>query len=113
MQLIHINWQELFLLESSALELIIRSAALYFGILFLLRIAPRRTGGELAMIDLIFIILIAEAASHALGDYTSVTDGFIIILTLLFWHFGLNVLSFYFPFIKKLVSAAPLQIVKD
>lgn len=113
MPLISINWEALYLIETSILELIIRSTALYFGILILLRLAPRRTGGELAMMDLIFIILIAEAASHALGDYTALSDGFVIIITLLFWNFLLNVLSFYFPFIEKLVSAPPLQIVKD
>lgn len=113
MELVAINWESLFFLETSILELIIRSSVLYFGILVLFRLAPRRTGGELAMMDLIFVFLIAEAASHALGDYTSILDGFVIIITLLAWNFSLNVLSYYFPFIEKMVSAPPLQVVKD
>jgi hypothetical protein len=31
---------------------------------------PKRTGGEPATLDLIFVLLIAEAAACALGDYS-------------------------------------------
>jgi uncharacterized membrane protein YcaP (DUF421 family) len=40
-----------------------------------MRFMPRRTGGELATMDLVFLLLIAEAAAHALGDYMTVADG--------------------------------------
>lgn len=108
-----IDLKSLFELENSVLELILRGMILYLGILFLMRVLPRRTGGELAMMDLIFIILIAEAAAHSLGDYSSVTEGFIIILTLVGWNYIVNLLSYHVPFIEKLVSAKPLQIVKS
>lgn len=78
-----------------------------------MRILPRRTGGELAIMDLIFIILIAEAASHALGDYTSVTEGFVVIITLVGWNYIVNLLSFHIPFIERIVSAPPLQVIKN
>jgi uncharacterized membrane protein YcaP (DUF421 family) len=61
--------------ETPLLELIARGTVLYFGILILMRFMPRRTGGELATMDLVFLLLIAEAAAHALGDYTTVADG--------------------------------------
>src|SRR5690606_14837555 len=82
-------------------------------ILLLMRILPRRTGGELAIMDLIFIILIADAASLAFGDYSSVSEGFIVIITLMIWNFVINKLSYHFPIIERLVSAPPLQIIKD
>lgn len=74
---------------------------------------PRRTGGELAMMDLIFVILIAEAAAHAMGDYTSIADGFVLIVTLMGWNYLINLLSFHIPFIERLVSASPIQVVRD
>ncbi len=104
---------EVFSIEASIPELIIRGSVLYWGILLLMRILPRRTGGEMAMMDLIFIILIAEAASHALGDYTSVSAGFVVILTLVIWNYLVNLLSYKIPFFERLVSAPPLQIIKD
>lgn len=103
----------LFELETPLWELIIRGSVLYWGILLLMRILPRRTGGELAVMDLIFILLVSEAAAHALGDYSSLTEGFIVIATLMGWNFAINVLSYYFPLFEKLVSAPPLPVVKD
>jgi len=104
---------ELFQLELPLHELLIRGSLLYLGILFLMRVLPRRTGGELATMDLVFILLIAEAATHGLGEYTSITDALITIMTLMFWNYMINMLCFYFPFFEKLVSAPPLLIVKE
>ena len=112
MEFIPSSWLQLFALETPLLELVARASALYVAILFLIRISPRRTGGELAMMDLIFVILIAEAASHSLGDYTSVTDGIILVLTLLGWNYAINALSYHVPFIERLVTAPPLQVIR-
>src|SRR5690606_15637034 len=79
----------------------------------LLRIVPRRTGGELAAMDLLFVVLIAEATTHSLGGYKSITEGFIVILTLMVLNYAINFLSYHSPFIEKLVSSPPLLIVKD
>lgn len=113
MQLLQISWSDVFKPETPVLELIVRGSVLYFGILVLMRLMPRRTGGELAIMDLIFVILIAEAAAHAMGEYSSVADGFILIVTLMGWNFLINLLSFHIPFIERLVSAPPIQVVKD
>ena len=86
---------------------------MYFGVLILIRLMPRRTGGELAMMDLIFVLLIAEAAAHALGEYNSVADGFIVIATLMGWNYLINVLSYRVPLIERLVSSPPLQVIRD
>ena len=113
MELLTIDWEALFQFESSVIELILRGVVLYFGILVLLRILPRRTGGELETMDLIFILLISEGASHSLGDYTSLTDGFIVIVTLLGCNYLVNALTYYFPAFEKLIEPRPLPIVKN
>lgn len=113
MQLLKVDWSKVFVLETPLLELIVRGSVLYFGILVLMRLMPRRTGGELAMMDLVFVILIAEAASHAMGDYTAIADGFVLIITFMAWNYLINLLSFHIPFIERLVSAPPIQVVKD
>lgn len=113
MVFLQIALNELFRIESSVLALILRGTILYLGILLLLRLMPRRTGGETAAMDLVFLLLITEAASHALGDYTSLTEGFIVIATVVLWNFLINALSYYFPFVEKLVSNPPVQVIKD
>ncbi len=111
--LLQLDLNELFKMESSALALILRGTLLYLGILFLMRILPRRIGGEMATMDLIFILLVTEAASHSLGDYTSLSEGFIMIGTMILWNYLVNALSCYFPFIEKLVSHPPVPVIKN
>lgn len=62
--------------------------------------------------DLIFLLLIAEAASHSLGDYTSVTNGIFLIIVICAWDFVVNLLSYHFRFVEKIVSAPPIQVIK-
>lgn len=107
------DWGRLFALETPLLELVARGTILYMAILTLMRVVPRRLGGELAMMDLVFLLLIAEAAAHAMGDYKAVTDGVVVIATLIGWAFLLNVLSYHVPWIERLVSAPPVQVVRD
>ena len=71
------DWEAVFALEMPLLELLARGSALYFAILLLMRIMPRRTCGELALMDLGFVVLIGNAA-NALGDYTAVADGVVL-----------------------------------
>ncbi|WP_313705874.1 YetF domain-containing protein [Massilia sp.] len=108
-------WSDLFVVETPVLELAVRGTILYFAILVLLRFMPRRIGGELATMDLIFVLLIAEAASNGFGLYTSVSEGLILILVLVLigWDFLINAASYRFRFIEKLVSSPPIQVIRD
>ena len=74
---------------------------------------PRRIGGELATMDLIFVLLIAEAASNGFGLYTSVSEGLILVLVLIGWDYVINAASYRFCFIEKLVSSPPIQVIRD
>lgn len=106
------DWATIFALETPLLELVARGTVLYLAILVLMRFMPRRTGGELAIMDLVFVLLIANAAANALGDYSAVPDGLVLVATFMAWNYALNYLSFRFPFIERLTSPQPLQIVR-
>src|SRR5690554_5928112 len=112
MEILKLDLAELFHFENSLVTLMVKGTVIYLGILFLFRILPRRTGGEMAMMDLIFVLLIAEAATHSLGGYSSVTEGFIVIITMMTWNYLFNFLSYHIPFVEKMVSPPPLQVVK-
>lgn len=107
------DWSAVFVIEILLLELFVRGSALYFAILFLMRFMPRRTGGELATMDLIFLLLIAEAASSAFGDYPSVAEGLILVIVLMGWNFVVNAASYHSRFVEKLVSSRPIEIVRN
>ena len=107
------DWAPIFHSELPLAEHLIRGTALYFGVLVLMRMMPRRAAGELAPIDLVFIILIAEAAAHGMGDYSSVSDALLLVAVLMGWNLALNILSYWVPGIDRLISAPPLRIVSD
>lgn len=113
MEFLPADWLKIFAPETPLLELVARGAVLYFGVLFLMRVMPRRSVGELSGMDLIFVILIAEAAAHSMGDYKSIGDGIALIVVLMGCNYLVNLLSYYVPFVERLVSASPIQIVKD
>jgi len=106
-------WSDLFVVETPVPELVVRGTILYFTIVVLMRFMPRRTGGELATMDLIFLLLIAEAASNAFGEYTSISEGLVLVLVLMGWNFIINAASYRFRFIEKLVSSPPIQVIRD
>lgn len=107
------DWTAVFLPEAPLLELVVRGSVLYFAILVLMRVMPRRTGGQLATMDLVFIVLIANAGAQAIGDYSALADAVVVIATLMAWNVVVNAVSYRNRLVEKLVSAAPLQVVRD
>jgi len=113
MELVPSDWSAVFEPDTALFELIARGTILYLAIVALMRILPRRTAGELATMDIILLVLIADAASHALGDYTTIADAIVVIGTIVAWDYLLNVFSFHVPLVEQLVSAPPIQVVRD
>lgn len=113
MELLPDNWADLWVLQTPVAELLVRAAVMYLGILLLLRIIPRRAGGELATMDLVMILLVTESATHSLGDYSSLADGFFLIVTVMTIDYAVNALSYRLRWFERLVSAPPLPIVLD
>ncbi len=107
------HWAGLFALETPLLELVLRGALLYLAILFLLRVMPRRTTGELAAMDLVLILLITEAAAHALGDYHSLSDGVVQILVMALLALAIDFLSHRYPWVRRLTESPPLKIIAN
>ncbi len=107
------DWSSVFEPDVPLLENIARGIVLYFFILLVFRFLPRRTAGELGAMDLVFVLLLTEAASHALGDYDSVGDGIIMFLVIILCNYLVNWLSYTFPLFENLFEHSPIQIVKE
>ena len=112
MEIFPSSWARVFAIETPLLELFVRGTIIYFAIIAFMRLLPR-IGGELAVMDLVFLLLIAEAAAHGFGEHKTIGDAIVVITTLIIWNYLLNFLSFHVPFVEKLVSGAPLQVVQD
>jgi uncharacterized membrane protein YcaP (DUF421 family) len=109
-----IKWQELFFPSVPILELILRGSLVYLVVFTLLRFVLKRVTGTLNIGDLLIIVLIADASQNAMSaGYTSVTDGLILVATIIFWSYFLDWLAYHFPRFESLLHPPPLPLVRE
>jgi uncharacterized membrane protein YcaP (DUF421 family) len=109
-----VDWKSVFYPSVSPIEIILRGSLIYLALFGLLRLVLKREAGKLGLADLLLIVLIADAAQNGMAsNYHSVTDGVILVATLVFWNFALDWLGYHFPFIERLVHPPPLLLVKN
>ena len=94
------------------MDAIARGVVMYFFLLILFRIAGRRTLGQMTNFDLVLLLIISEATQNAmLGNDFSVTNGILVILTLVGIDIGLSLLKQYFPQVERHLEGLPLVLV--
>lgn len=109
-----VDWQHLFGIEKSLLELFIRGTAMYWFLFFLFRFVIRRDVGAIGIADVLLIVIIADASQNAISDdYRSVTEGMVIVATLIGWNVFTNWLSYKFRPFERFAEAKPLQLIRD
>jgi uncharacterized membrane protein YcaP (DUF421 family) len=109
-----IDWETIFSPSTPLLEIFLRGTIVYLSLFVLLRVILKRESGTVGITDLLVVVLLADATQNALAnDYTSITDGILLVLTIVFWSYFLNWLGFRFPRIQKWVHPPPLPLVKD
>lgn len=112
--LFKVSWHELFVPSDSLIEHFLRGTFVYLALLSILRFLPNRQLGAVGIADLLVVILFANAAQNAIsGDYTSITDGFMLVSTIVGWSYVLNWLGYQFPAVQRLLTPPPLLLVKN
>jgi uncharacterized membrane protein YcaP (DUF421 family) len=111
--LMRIDWASVFVPSLHIGEIIVRGTIVYLFLFVVLRLL-RRQAGALGIADLLVVVLIADAAQNAMaGEYRSITEGLVLVSTIVFWDFFLNWLDFKFPRFRHLLQPAPLLLIKD
>jgi uncharacterized membrane protein YcaP (DUF421 family) len=109
-----VDWQSLFAFSMPPLELVVRGSAVYFFLYLVFRVVLRRDVGSIAIADVLILVLIADAAQNAMaGEYKTISDGFVLLGTLIGWNVLLDWLSFRFPALRRLVQSPPLLLISD
>jgi uncharacterized membrane protein YcaP (DUF421 family) len=109
-----INWEEIFGLSDKVPELIIRGSIVYLSIFALFRFVLKRVTGTLNLGDLLIIVLIADAAQNAMSaEYNSLTDGLVLVGTIMFWSYLLDWLAYKFPAFERVMHPPPVPLVRD
>jgi uncharacterized membrane protein YcaP (DUF421 family) len=96
------------------LEIVLRGTIVYLSLFLMLRIVFKREAGALAMTDLLVIVLVADAAQNAMSaEYESITEGLVLVGTIVFWSLTLDWAGYRVPWIHRLVHPPPLELVRD
>jgi uncharacterized membrane protein YcaP (DUF421 family) len=107
-----VDWAGLFLPRTPLLETVLRGSVIYLALFALLRFTFKREAGGTSITTLLVVVLIADAAQNAMADdYTSITDGVLLVLTILGWSFLLDWLGTRFPALATLTHPRPLPLV--
>ena len=109
-----VDWSSVFLPSLGIAEIIVRGTLMYLGLFVILRFMARRQAGHFGPADLLVIVLIADAAQNGLGkEYQSVTEGLILVVTIVFWEYIIDWLTYRFPALRPILRPPSIAVVKD
>jgi uncharacterized membrane protein YcaP (DUF421 family) len=108
-----VDWAAVFVPRVPLVETVVRGSLVYLAVFLLLRFVLRREAGTLGVADLLVVVLIADAAQNALAaNYSSITDGVLLVATIVLCAYLMDWLGYRFPAFDRLVHAPPLPLVK-
>lgn len=112
--LIKVEWYDLFVPTHSVAEMIVRGTMMYLGLFLIFRFIVGRQSSAIGLADILVIVLIADAAQNAFAkEYQSITEGIVLVLTIVFWDFALDWLGYRSRFFAWLIKPARLMLVQD
>jgi len=98
---------------ATMLEIMLRTAVVYFVILIGIRLAGKREVGQMTPFDLALLLLISNAVQNAMtGPDTSVTGGIVAAVTLLVLNAIVTQVVFRNRKVRKMVEGSPTLLVR-
>ncbi len=112
-KIFQLNWEEMFIPSLSLFEVFIRGTITFWIIYICLRLFRRGTG-QLSISDLLLITMISDAAQNAMaGTYNSITEGAILIGTLVFWDYAIDWMGYKRILFGKLARPEPILLIRN
>jgi len=104
----------LFKVDASILEVVVRTAIVYFAITLGIRIFGKREIGQMAPNDLVLLLLISNAVQNAMvGSDSSVVGGIAAAATLLLLNLGVTILLTKSARFRKIVQGSASILIHD
>lgn len=87
---------------------------MYVFLMIIFRISGKRTLYEATVFDFVLLLIIAETAEQALGgEDKSITNSFLLIVTLLLTDISLSLLKQKFKYFGKVLDGVPVILLDD
>jgi uncharacterized membrane protein YcaP (DUF421 family) len=94
------------------MDTVIRAACVYALLLIIFRIAGKRSLAQITTFDLVLTLIISEAIQQALvDDDNSMTNAFILVITLVGLDIGLSLLKQRSETVDRLIEGTPVIVV--
>jgi uncharacterized membrane protein YcaP (DUF421 family) len=95
------------------MDSVLRGAAIYLFLMVLFRIAGKRTLSDVTTFDFVLLLIVGEATQQALlGEDFSLTNAFLVILTLIGLDIAISLWQQRWPGLAKWLEGVPLVIVE-
>ncbi len=99
--------------SESLIEIVLRTAIVYFVILIGIRLSGKREVGQMTPFDLALLLLISNAVQNAMtGPDTSVTGGVVAAVTLLVANGVMTRLVWRNRKVRKLIEGTPTLLIR-
>ena len=108
------DWGEMFGISVSPWELIIRGTAMYVFLFLIFRVVVRRRVGSVGMADILVLVIIADAAQNGMsGEYRSVTEGAILVATIIAWNVLADWATYKSEWMQSILEPPPLLLIHN
>jgi uncharacterized membrane protein YcaP (DUF421 family) len=105
---------ELFAVRVPAAELVLRGSAIFWFLFLVFRFVLRRDVGALGLADVLLLVIVADASQNAMsGDYTTISEGLILVGTIIGWNWLLDWLAFRSRLVRRFVEPDRLMLIDD
>src|SRR5918996_1412734 len=96
------------------MDSVVRAMALYFPLLLVFRLAGRRTLSQMTRFDFVLLLIIGESTQQALlGEDFSLTNAYLVILTLVGIDILLSLWKQRSPQIERMIDGLPTILVEN
>ena len=96
------------------MDSVLRALAVFIVLLLVFRIAGRRTLTEMTSFDFVLLLIISEATQNAMiGNDYSVTNGVLVVLTLVGVDILLSLVKGRFPQVETWLDGKPMVLVSN
>ena len=94
------------------MESVVRGLVVYVFVWLVFRISGKRSLAEITTFDFVLLLIISEAAQAALlNNDNSMTNSFLVIITMVAIDIGVSLWKQRSPWFERLVDSAPLVVV--
>src|SRR6187397_2515528 len=92
----------------------LRGTLVYWLLFLIFRFVLRRDVGGVGVADILLLVIVADASQNAMaGEYTTITEGFILVGTIVGWNWLLDYGAYKSSVLRQFANPPRLLLIRD